>query len=87
MSLRSVKRFCRLVSLHTTRKELNTLVASSRFVTLHRGIVKPTGLSRHISIAARCALIRRRFPIPSALGRQTEAEDNDIGHPKLPDSS
>ena len=42
---RSVAQICEaflqaVVLLHTTRKELNTLVASFRFVTPHCGIVK-----------------------------------------------
>ena len=45
MSRRFAKHLFKLGLLHTTKKELSTLVASLRFVTLHCEIVKPTGVS------------------------------------------
>ena len=60
---RSAKRSSKLVLLHAIRKELNTLAASSRFVRLLRGIVKPTGLSglsKHILMPARRGLRKPR---------------------------
>src|SRR5208283_435107 len=63
VSLRSAKRFCRLVLLPTTRKALNTLVDSSRFVTLHCGIVEPTGPLQKYSHYSALRFDKRSFPI------------------------